>query len=192
MTSHHVDLIHAFPQSDVLGIGGTGLVVRQGQFAVKLPLRWSTSSDEEVQGNIDAIQHEQAIYKRLENCDGIVPVLGYSETTIKLRFMENGDLRFWLGKNKPPPKSIQLPWFRSMAQSLSQIHGRRVLVADIASRNFLLDANLEVKICDFTESSLFSLDTCMKTADDAGWSIYTEIGQLGPVLYEVVSGAMQI
>ncbi|KAJ9296600.1 hypothetical protein DTO217A2_8801 [Paecilomyces variotii] len=101
--------------------------------------------------------------------------------------MENGDLRSYLSQNKPS-KTLQLSWFRSMAHSLSQIHDRRIIVADIATRNFLLGADFKVKICDFTESNLMPLDACMETADWAGYSIYTDIGQLGAVMYEVVVG----
>ncbi|PYI26144.1 serine/threonine protein kinase, partial [Aspergillus indologenus CBS 114.80] len=171
----------------ILGIGRTGLVVRQGQIAVKLPLRWSTSRDEEVEANIEALQHEQAIYQRLDGCDDVVPFLGGSETATELRRMENGDLRSYLSQNKPS-KSRQLSWFRSMAHCLAQIHDRRIIVADIATRNFLLDAEFKVKICDFTESMPMSLDTHMETADWAGYSIHTDIGQLGAVMYEVVAG----
>ncbi|KAL2819477.1 kinase-like domain-containing protein [Aspergillus granulosus] len=174
-------------EDQILGIGRTGLVVRQGQVAVKLPLRWSTSSDEELEANVESIQHEQAIYQRLESCDGVVPCLGYSETATQLRLMENGDLRSFLSQNKPS-KSLQLSWFRSMAHSISQIHDRRIIVADIATRNFLLDADFKVKICDFTESLKMPLDTCMATVDWAGYSIHTDIGQLGAVMYEVVVG----
>lgn len=185
--SGHVKPISSFPQDQILGIGRTGLVVRQGQFAVKLPLRWSTSGDKEVEANIESLQHEQAIYQRLESCDGVVPFLGCSETATKLRLMENGDLRSYLSQNKPS-KSLQLSWFRSMAYSLSQIHDRRIIVADIATRNFLLDADFKIKICDFTESVQMPLDTCMETADWAGYSIHTDIGQLGAVMYEVLAG----
>lgn len=61
-------------------------------------------------------------------------------------------------------------------------------MADIASRNFVLDSDLSVKFCDFTESTMFPLDTCMETADDEGYSIHTDIGQLGSVMHEVVTG----
>ncbi|RDW70559.1 uncharacterized protein DSM5745_08070 [Aspergillus mulundensis] len=196
MTSpHHVALISAFPQSQILGIGRTGLVVRQleGQTAIKYPLRWSTSSEEEVQGNIESIQHEQAIYQRLEHCAGIVPFFPVSSTATSttLRLMETGDLRSYLSQktnNPNPPRSRQLSWFRTMAHALSQIHDRRVIVGDIATRNFLLDAEFTVWMCDFTESVLLPLDTDMQRAEWAGYSIHTDIGQLGAVLYEVVTG----
>ncbi|OJD18832.1 hypothetical protein AJ78_01164 [Emergomyces pasteurianus Ep9510] len=42
--------------------------------------------------------------------------------------------------------------------------------------------------CDFTESSILSLDSGMERVDDHGYSIYTDIGQLGAVIYEIITG----
>lgn len=75
-----------------------------------------------------------------------------------------------------------------MAHTLAQIHDRRVIVADIALRNFLLSVDLSVRQCDFTESTTLPLETDMETADDNGYSIYTDIGQFGAVMYEAVTG----
>jgi hypothetical protein len=75
-----------------------------------------------------------------------------------------------------------------MAHALCNIHDRSVIVADIACRNLLLDSTLAIKFCDFTESTIMPQDTDMEFADDNGYSIQTVIGQLGKVIYEVVSG----
>ncbi|KAE8152743.1 serine/threonine protein kinase [Aspergillus avenaceus] len=170
--------IGSISQEQILGIGRTGLVVRQGELAIELSLKWSTSSDEEVKANIESLQHEQSIYTCLGKCDGVVPFLSFSETATTLRVMENGDLRSYLRQNRPP-KHLQLSWLRAMARTLAYIHERRVIVADIASRNFLLDSGLSIKFCDFTESIAPPLDTCMEKADFGGCSIRTDIGQLG-------------
>jgi len=53
----------------------------------------------------------------------------------------------YLDKHKTPPdQSRQLAWFRAMARALVHVHDRRVLAADIATRNFLLSADLDVKL----------------------------------------------
>lgn len=186
-SSRDVDHVGSFYMEQVLGMGRTGLVVRQGQLAIKIPLKWDTSSEEQVESNIESLQHEQSIYKRLGKCDGIVPVLNCSETATTLRLMENGDLRSYLSQNKPS-RDLQLSWFRTMARTLAYIHERRIIVTDIASRNFLLDSDLSIVFCDFTESIDLPLDACMETADSGGYSIRTDIGQLGCVMYEVVVG----
>ncbi|PGH10464.1 serine/threonine protein kinase [Polytolypa hystricis UAMH7299] len=169
------------PENQILGYGRTGLVILREETAVK-------SSDVDIEMNIKSLQHEQAIYQRLGRCTGIVSYLGFSTTTTELAFMKNGDLRTYLARNGSPNKSLQLLWFREVARTLAHIHDRRVIVADIASRNFLLDSDLSIKFCDFTESTKMPLDTCMETVDDEGYSIQADIGQLGAVIYEVVVG----
>ncbi|PYI05493.1 hypothetical protein BO78DRAFT_148819 [Aspergillus sclerotiicarbonarius CBS 121057] len=99
-SSQHIQLISSFPQKQSLGIGRTGLVIRQGQIVVKLSLRWSRSS-EEAEANIESLQYEQAIYQRLGRYDGIVPCLSFSETATQLHIMKNGGLHSYLCRNKP-------------------------------------------------------------------------------------------
>ncbi|KAJ9370061.1 hypothetical protein DTO282E5_5258 [Paecilomyces variotii] len=172
---------------EVLGYGRAGLVVLRENIAVKMPLRYRSSRDSDVETNIEVLQHEKEVYQRLGQCEGVVPCIGFSETTIQLSFMANGDLRAYLNRNRPP-RSLQLSWFRDMARTLARIHDRRVIVADIASRNFLLSDDLSIKFCDFTESSILHPDTDMENFNDNGYSIQTDIGQLGAVIYEVVTG----
>ena len=52
--------------------------------------------------------------------------------------------------------------------------------------NFLLDSELSISSCDFTESAILPLSTCMKTADGGAYSIQTDIEQLGAVVYGVI------
>ncbi|PGH11517.1 serine/threonine protein kinase [Polytolypa hystricis UAMH7299] len=129
------------------------------------------------------------VYRRLRNCDGVVRCFGFGfpGDCIQMELMENGDLSTYL-KGQRPVQSVQLSWFRQMAHALLRIHDRCIIGADIAAKNFLLSADLSIKFCDFTESSILPLGTNMERADDHGYSIYIDIGQLGAVLYEVITG----
>jgi serine/threonine protein kinase len=140
-----------------------------------------------VNENIKVIQREQEVYRRLDHCEGVVPCLGFSPTTIRLAYMKHGDMRSFLKKNQSS-RPLQLSWFRQMAHALSHMHRRSIIVADIASRNLLLDRDLSVKFCDFTESTIMPPDVDMEDVDDNGYSIQTDIGQLGAIIYEVVTG----
>lgn len=180
----------------ILGIGGTGVVVRRGDVAIKLPLKYDIKGLSEAQVkhlkacasiSSDSIQREEKVYQRLGPIDGIVRFLDQPSVGIHMAFMQNGSLVDYLRKYTPD-RTIQLAWFQGMAYTLSHIHDRRVIVADIATRNFLLAADLSVKFSDFSESTLLPLHTNMETADDSGYSIYTDIGQLGSVMFEVVTG----
>lgn len=184
-------------EKEVLGYGRSGVVVLRHETAVKIPLRhpWSTQSDAEL--NIDVIQREQDVYRRLsptvdDQLDGVVPYVELSPKATHLANMKNGDLRAYLERHdNKPPLALQISWFRQMARALERIHDRRVLVADIASRNFLLDSNLSIKFCDFTEATVLPFDSTMETVDDNGYSIQTDIGELGAVMYEVVTGGQK-
>ncbi|PLB53251.1 serine/threonine-protein kinase HT1 [Aspergillus steynii IBT 23096] len=181
-------------ESSVLGYGRTGVVIRRDNLVIKTPLRYFWSSDSDVEANMEVIAREQGIFARFnslpkQTVDGIVPCVGLLPDAIQLIYMANGDLRTYLQKKEnKSSRAVQLTWFRQMARALTQVHAARVLAADIATRNFLLDADLSVKICDFSEASLLPLEIAMETADDGGFSVQTDIGQLGAVMYEVVTG----
>ncbi|KAL4925083.1 serine/threonine protein kinase [Aspergillus undulatus] len=186
----NIKSIGSFTDSEILGIGGTGMVIREGNTAIKLPFRCKGSLDSEIELNIDGIQREQEIYRQIGECDSVVPVLGFTETSTTLKLMENGDLHSYLRHNlhTPLPKHLKLSWFQQMARGLAQIHDRRVLVLDIASRNLLLDDYLSIKFCDFTEATRLPLDTDMEKVNDYNSTVQTDIAQLAAVMYEVVTG----
>jgi len=193
MSSLFLDLQgQEIPQERVLGNGASAVVVLQDDLAVKTPLRWLWSPESEGMDNARVIRREQDIYRRLQppqgdQYHGIVNCIGFSGDTIQLAHMKNGDLRAYLVDHRPS-QAQQLSWFRQMASTLAYIHNKRVLVADIATRNFLLDSDLSVKLCDFSEASLLDLDADMEIVDDRGYTTRVDIGQLGAVIYEVVTG----
>ncbi|RAL17548.1 uncharacterized protein BO97DRAFT_439429 [Aspergillus homomorphus CBS 101889] len=90
--------------------------------------------------------------------------------------------------NPGRPMGFNSRGFREISRTLDYIHDRRVLVADIASRNFLLNSDLSLKICDFSKASLLPLDSDMEAADDHGHNIQIDIDLLRAVIYEVVTG----
>ena len=180
------------PLEQVLGSGGTAVVLLRDGVAVKTPLRYLWSSDSDVEVNIETIRREQDVYRRLQSSeddrsDGVVRCLGFSTEATQLAYMANGDLQTYLAKCRPSYQ-LQLAWFRETVRTLGYIHDRCVLVADIASRNFLLDSDLSLKFCDFSESSLLQLDANMDAVDDNGYTARIDIGLLGTVMYEVVTG----
>ncbi|KAJ6019849.1 hypothetical protein N7499_003038 [Penicillium canescens] len=183
---------NSIAQEHVLGNGNTAVVLLQNGVAVKVPLIYPWSSDSDVEVNTESIRREQDVYRRLQNpgdhrSSGIVRCIGFSTEATQLAYMANGDLRAYL-KTYRPSFELQLTWFHEMAGTLAYIHDRCVLVADIASRNFLLDSDLSLKFCDFSEASLFSLDSDMQSVDDNGYTTQVDIGLLGAVMYEIVTG----
>lgn len=173
------------------------MTVQDGDTALKLPLKqaliepdgtFTEQDDGTAEASYEYLQREKKVYQRLDHHDDIVSCLDLSGVGIRLALMEMGDLQNYLNKHNPTEQCRQLAWFRAMARALVHVHDRRVLAADIATRNFLLSADLDVKLSDFNQSTILPLDTDMETADDYGYSIYTDIGQLGAVFYTVATG----
>ncbi|KAK5442658.1 hypothetical protein LTS15_010976 [Exophiala xenobiotica] len=189
----------------VIGQGGTGIVVEQGQYALKLPrISRHTKIDgvpvevgsltpkegdyDERPPLIESIQTEKAIYKRLGDHYGIVRCYNLSSTDISIQMdLMKYDLRHYLEENRPDRK-LQLSWLTTIAHTIAYIHEHRILIADIRLDNFLLDATWAVKFCDFSESTLMPLDWDLSGTDDLGFSVLTDIGQFGAVMYEIVTG----
>lgn len=186
------------PLSDpVIGKGSSGVVVQRDGTAVKLPLRYCILEGGETEREAlehssyksqESIKQEKNVFERLGQCDGVVECLDISGPGIQMKLMENGNLPNYLRRNTPTT-SLLLSWAREMLRGLILIHERRVIVADITSRNFLLTGDLSVKFTGFSESAILPLDTDMNTAVAGnGYSIRTDIGLLGAVLYEVITG----
>ncbi|CAG8899631.1 unnamed protein product [Penicillium egyptiacum] len=183
MLSPFLDLSgETVPLERVLGSGSSAVVVLRDGLAVKTPLTYCWSSDVQAEMNIEVIQREQDVYRRFQlsnpQCGGIVKCLGFLKEATQPAYMANGDLRTYLETNRPP-QQLQLSWFLEMARTLEYIHDKHVLVADIASRNFLLDSDMTIKFCDFSEASLLPLDVDMDTVDDDGYTTRIDLGFLG-------------
>lgn len=197
MSSTFLDSHGEFIAEDrIIGYGSTGLVLLHDNVAVKIPLRRPWTDEHVVERNIRLLRHEQNIYRRLqipslhdERSNGIVRCLAISTESTHLAFMSNGALESYLqNSNTRPPLDLQLSWCREMTRTLGFIHERCVLVADIATRNFLLDSDLSIKFCDFSLSSLLPLGTDMSLVNDHGFTTKIDIGLLGTIFFEIVTG----
>ncbi|KAM3543511.1 hypothetical protein ARSEF1564_003563 [Beauveria bassiana] len=173
MTSPFLDAQgNTIPDEQILGSGSSAVVIVQNVVAVKLPLRcpWSTTYD--VQASINSIQREQNVYRRLQQppddarSSGVVRCVKLAPEATHLAYMANGDLRTYLSTTRPSSE-LQLRWFLEMAQALDYIHDRYMC---------------------FSEASLLPLGSDMLTADDNGYTTQIDIGLLGTVMYEIVTG----
>lgn len=131
----------------------TGVVILRDNLAVKIP-EIRQRMDYNLQPNIRPIRHEQSVYRRLGKFDGVVPCISFP-----------GPVPSSLSWYRLPT-ALQISWFLHMADALADIHDRRALVADIASRNFSLAAALTITLYDSAESSILPLGTEMNTAND--------------------------
>ncbi|EXJ87641.1 serine/threonine protein kinase [Capronia coronata CBS 617.96] len=191
----------------IIGVGGTGIVVQHGQQAIKIPRlsrEFGTDGrpllDESLppkEGDYDvrsglllSLQQEKAIYRRLGDHHGIVRChnLSSADPSIMMEFMVNGDLRHYLSQHSNPGEGQILSWLTTIAQTLAYIHDRRIILADIRLDNFLLDKQLAIRFTDFGQSTLMPLDWDLRGCDDDGYSVMTDLGQLGAVIFEIATG----
>jgi serine/threonine protein kinase len=191
----------------IVGVGSSGLVIQRGQFALKIPLL--RREVQRVEGKriigrltpepgdyddrqimIQYIEEEKAIYRRLGECPGIVQCydLDSPDHSIQMKLMKNGDLRHYLVTTRPD-RQTQLSWLLGLARTLVHIHHRRVIVCDIRTDNILLDNDFSVKMTDFSESVMMPLDWNMDGVVELGYSVPTDIGAFGAVVFEIVTGA---
>lgn len=110
--------------------------------------------------------------------------------------MENGDLKTYLKAHDSISVDIKSKWAYQVAEAVDLLHRNGVIHCDIKPRNFLLDATLDIKIIDFSGSSLDGL----KPASGEGtryflprnWrdqpTVTTDLFALGSTLYEIFHG----
>ncbi|OAP60799.1 hypothetical protein AYL99_05801 [Fonsecaea erecta] len=171
----------------VLGDGSTGVVILYNDTAIKLPKSVFGGANDDDDDDRKVIEWEKEVYRRLDNCEGVISCIDLSGDGIKMAWMENGNLRDYLAEHNVP-LPMRLSWLRHLAHTLAAIHDRRVIEADLSPRNILVAKDMSVKFSDFTESSLLPLDCDMETVDDNGYSMQTDIGQFGALMYEVSTG----
>lgn len=150
--------------------------------------------DAEMEDHILDIAKEASIYHRVGPHERLVRILGHSRDGLILEYMKNGDLKTYLQAQNSIPMSLKLNWAYQIAQVVSLLHNNGIIHCDIKSRNFLLDATLNIKIIDFSGSSLDG----SKPASGEGTRFYlprnwrdpptlaTDLFALGSTLYEVL------
>jgi len=151
----------------LLGFGLTGIVLRQGNNALKIPrvqvttdlsddARYYAEYNNEM--NIEQMENEKRIYERLGSYVGVVPCFKISTDGIEMAYIKNGPLDRYLKNHQQEEDALKADWLRSLVDTLCYIHRRRVFVNDIALRNILVDDDLSLHFVDFGHSSLMPLD----------------------------------
>jgi hypothetical protein len=95
------------------------------------------------------IQTEAKILSVLGSHPRIVQSKGLTEDGLLLEFAPNGNLYDYLTAHPEVPLDRRLAWCIHAAEAMAYIHSKRVLHCDIRHANFLLDANLDLKLADF-------------------------------------------
>jgi len=147
------------------------------------------------------VQIEAKILDILGRHPRIVQSKGIRKEGLLLEFAPNGNLHDYLTAHPEASLERRLSWCIQATEAVAYIHSKRVLHCDLRHDNFLLDANLDLKLGDF-QGQYFSPDGEIlldglslestkaylprKPADHA--SIRTDLFALGSAIYFIIMG----
>lgn len=175
--------------------GLTGIVeLLDNGTVIKLPF-----PGPEMEDHIRDIAMEASIYRRLGPHKRLVRLISHSKDGLVLEYMEQGDLKAYLRAHNSAsiPKNLKLKWAYQAAEAVEFLHDHGILHCDIKPRNFVLDAALDIKIIDFSGSSI----NRSKPASGEGMRFYLprhwrepptiaiDLFALGSNLYEIFHGS---
>ncbi|KAI1775336.1 kinase-like domain-containing protein [Hypoxylon cercidicola] len=100
---------------------------------------------------------EAQIYEKLGKHPRLVQLKRWDpiDHTLTLEYMPHGNLREYVekhGENISTPQKQK--WATEAAEGVELLHSKGVIQGDVGPHNFLLDGDLNLKICDFAGSSL--------------------------------------
>lgn len=152
------------------------------------------SEDEE---HIRPIEREAAIYSILGEHPRIAQWLPNEKSNfIEIKYYPHGDLLSYARKNQDRITSeLRSKWFLQIIESVDKIHKHEVIHSDLALKQFLLDDNLDARLCDFGASQCpghvalgYEKAThCLPRDYAAPNSVRSDMFALGSTLYELVA-----
>lgn len=136
-----------------IGSGASGIVNRAPNGdVVKSP--WPGSRSAEARRDITT---ESLIYKKLGHHPRLIRALDWDPEgcILTMEYMPNGPLKDFLSvNNEAVSTALRFQWAKEAAEGLQVLHDAEVVHCDVEPKNFLLDADLDLKISDFSGSSL--------------------------------------
>ncbi len=194
---------------NILGFGTSGVAALYPETRIVVKFPHETEEDDDL-GTRLRCKREKDAYERLApSANRPGSILMYFGPSIDgrgilLEYAEYGRVDEYITKNNRPPSNIILRWAQQAAEALVHCHSKHVLHGDIRCGNFLLDRKLNLKLSDFTGSSIdssgslsyYNTDYLLpesaeypKTADGAfAINPATEVFAFGSALYEMSTG----
>jgi len=140
--------------------------------------------------NEAAYLNEFVAYIRLIGCRGIAEFRGSIADSLALKYYPAGSLenRLVSSECSMPPLGLRLRWMSDAVHSINSCHEARILLYDIALRNFVITEDLTLLAIDFEQASIFPEDTNLETAEDhLGVTVRVDMFHLGCVLFSLAT-----
>lgn len=183
-------------KGDFISGGASGIVERlPSGDVVKSP--WPGAQAAESRRDLTT---ESLLYKRLGCHSRLVKVIAWDpeECALTMEYMPNGCLKdYLLAHNDKISMTQRLRWVREAAEGLQLLHSAKAIHCDVEPKNFLLDADLGLKIADFSGSSLegSQASACAGTRflpPDFDWcsapTVQNDLYGLGSTIYSIMTG----
>lgn len=113
---------------------------------------YSPRAEEEAR---QAIEHEYNVYAILGLNPSIPKLIEWDSTakTLILEHLPLGDLESYLREHDDVDTGTRRKWALQASRALQSLHAAEVVHNDVTPRNFLLDKDANLRICDFAGSS---------------------------------------
>ena len=185
-----------FFDDSFLGCGTTGIVLRHGRHALKIPKIRNTThllgEERELEeyvndANRNVLEREKDVYLRVGHCHGIPDCIQISEEGILMACFKRGDLETYMKNEVELDPSTKAKWILSVIKTVYHFHDSKVLIDDIAPWNILITDDLSLKMIDFGQCSLFPMHTDFATANDDGMTAEVDMFHLGCIIYSIAA-----
>ena len=168
------------------------------------PDKWYAMKEVPIRNEKDRklVSQEISVHMTLDH-PNIIRFEDYIETPEKiyifLEYAPNGDLFGFVSKNKPNDQAL-LKIFYQTCKAIEYIHSKNIMHRDLKPENILLDADNNVKLCDFGWSAEYYEDvnreTLCGTFEYMAPEVFfrnkqtkkTDVWALGVLLYELFHG----
>jgi serine/threonine protein kinase len=144
------------------------------------------------------IHREYDVYQRLPRGHArLIEVVEYApDLGLTLEYMPNGNLRDWLLRAEGISAGRRLKWAADAAEGVALLHAHGVVHCDVSPSNFLVDAELRLRIIDFSGSSIDgswssafeSARFCLPRSWEAASTVGSDMFALGSTVYEILTG----
>jgi serine/threonine protein kinase len=192
-----VEISLYYPENvkDVLGMGSSCFIGLVNDTTV---MKYPHHPNDDAK--LAALTIEAKILEAIGDHDRIIRLKGQTSAGLLLEYATHGSLGRYLSSHSPTVQQ-KITWAKQAAEAIAIIHERGVIHCDISVNNLLLDAELNIKLCDFQGRLLGSdrsvklgglssenVKASMPRADPNYADEKTDIFALGTAFYHIIEG----
>jgi serine/threonine protein kinase len=143
------------------------------------------------------IDTKDKIFSALGHHNRLVKYFGKNDKGLRFELAQEGSVKNYLAEMRASqvPLNLRLKWSRQAAEAVDSIHSKRVIHCDIHTNNFLLNSDLDIKLCDFQGTyggldgeAMESVRSFLPRECTSLPTVATDLFALGSAIYEIITG----